>query len=68
MGRYFVPSKGISSWKELLVDPDNQWKPSYSAYELANCWEEAENLPSCVEKVFKKSNLPLFQDVNIRSR
>jgi len=65
MGNYFVPSKGIRSWKELLADPEKQWKPAYSAYELAICWEGAKNLPSCVEKVFKGSNISLFKDVKI---
>jgi hypothetical protein len=65
MVNYYVPSKGISSWQELLADPNKQWKPGYSAYELANCWEGVENLPTCVEEVFKNSNIPLFQKVKI---
>ncbi|MCH1624453.1 DUF6946 family protein [Ferdinandcohnia quinoae] len=65
MGKYFVPSKGADSWRKLLADPEKQWKPAYSAYELANCWEEAENLPPCVEKAFKSSDISLFQQVNI---
>jgi hypothetical protein len=65
MVKYFVPSKGPESWMEFLADSKKQWKASYSAYELANCWEGAENLPVCVEKVFKKSNIELFQDVQV---
>ena len=37
----------------------------YSAYALANCWEEANSLPFCVEKVFIESKLPLFNKVEV---
>ncbi|WP_409274981.1 DUF6946 family protein [Neobacillus sp. SCS-31] len=65
MGKYFVPTKGVESWRELLANPDTQWKEGCSAYELAHCWEYADNLPSCVVRVFKSSNIPLFQDVKV---
>jgi hypothetical protein len=65
MGKYFVPSKGAKSWREFLADPEKQWKKGYSAYELANCWENAKNFPSCIEKVFKQSELPLFKDIEL---
>ncbi|RSD28597.1 DUF6946 family protein [Mesobacillus subterraneus] len=65
MGKYFVPSKGAASWRELLADQDKHWKETYSAYELANCWEGAESLPGSVNNVFKKSGISLFQDVQI---
>ncbi len=65
MGNFFVPSNGPTSWRELLSDPDKQWKSGYSAYELANCWEEAIGLPSCVEKVFKQSQLSIFKNLEV---
>lgn len=65
MGNFFVPTKGIDSWRELLADSEKQWKQAYSAYELANCWEDAKNLPTCVENAFKRSKIPLFQLVNV---
>jgi hypothetical protein len=65
VGKFFVPSNGAISWREFLVDPEKQWEKGYSAYELANCWEDANNLPPCVEKVFKQSQLPLFNDVDV---
>ncbi|MGM0840274.1 MAG: DUF6946 family protein [Bacillota bacterium] len=65
MGKYFVPTKGIDSWKEFLADPEKQWKPSYSAYELAKSWERADNLPSSVERAFKNSDIPLFKNVKV---
>ena len=65
MGKIVVPSNGVLSWRDLLMDPQKQWKKGYSAYELANCWEPADNLPSCVERVFKQSQLELFNNVEI---
>jgi hypothetical protein len=65
MGKFFVPSHGAISWKEMLADPEKHWKKGYSAYELAHCWENASNLPSCVEKIFKQSQLPLFNNVEV---
>ncbi|WP_342615447.1 DUF6946 family protein [Peribacillus frigoritolerans] len=65
MGKFFVPSKGAMSWRECLADSEKQWKIGYSAYSLANCWEDANNLPFCIEKVFKQSKLPLFNNVEV---
>jgi hypothetical protein len=65
MRKFFVPSKGAISWREFLADPEKQWKKGYSAYELANCWEDANDFPSCVKKVFKQSQLPLFNNVEV---
>lgn len=63
--KFFVPSKGPESWMELLADSKKQWKASYSAYELAVCWQRAGNLPVCVENVFHKSNIEFFQNVQV---
>lgn len=49
----------------LLADHKKQWKKGYSAFELAYCWENARNLPNGVHKVFKKSGLTLFNDVQV---
>lgn len=62
MGKFFVPSQGALSWRDFLADPAKQWKQGYSAYELANCWENAVNIPTSVENVFKKSDLSLFEN------
>ncbi|MDQ0154695.1 DUF6946 family protein [Robertmurraya andreesenii] len=65
MGKYYVSTNGSESWKALLANPEKQWKAGYSAYELAHCWEGARNLPSCVERVFKQCQIPVFHDVEI---
>ena len=65
MGVIYVPSKGVSSWKELLADPTKHWKEGYSAIELAKAWEEASGFPHEVEQIFAKSGNDLFQDMEI---
>jgi len=42
------------------MDPVKQWKPGYSAYELAHSWENAGHFPEKVETVFENSGIPLF--------
>jgi hypothetical protein len=39
--RLFVPTHGASAWRRLLADPEKQWRPGKSAYELATAWEAA---------------------------
>jgi hypothetical protein len=41
MTRIFVPTMGPSDWRRLLADPEKQWKPGKSAFEMAVCWEAA---------------------------
>ncbi len=65
MGKFFVPSQGAMSWKDLLANPEKQWKKGNSAYELAYCWGNANNLPFCVDRAFKNSKLPLFKNVEV---
>ncbi|MGG1396898.1 hypothetical protein ABE288_03475 [Bacillus salipaludis] len=65
MVNYFIPTQGPESWKAFLADPIKQWKKGYSAYELAHCWEVANNLPCCVDKVFKHSEFTLFHNVEV---
>lgn len=65
MGNYFVPTDGPESWKKFLANPEKQWVAGYSALELAYCWEGATKLPACVDRVFKQSEIPVFQNVDV---
>ena len=56
MTKMYTPSGGPSDWKELLTDPEIQWRVGRSAYELAHCWEkEPDNIPKSIRNVFGKS-------------
>lgn len=63
MTKFYTPSKGPVSWKELLAEPDKHWKTGYSARSLAYCWEEAQGFPKSVTDVFKSSPFKLFHSV-----
>ena len=63
MAKFYISSKGSESWKELLAEPDKQWKTGYSARSLAYCWEEAQGFPKSVTDVFKSSSFKLFHSV-----
>jgi hypothetical protein len=39
--RLFAPTHSASDWRHLLADPEKQWRPGKSAYELAEAWEGA---------------------------
>ena len=41
----------------MLADPEKQWKKGYSARSLAYCWEETNDLPIEVRKVFDHSRI-----------
>ena len=63
MGKFFVPTTGTEEWKNLLADPEKQWRSGYSAKALACCWEEAGGFPKSVKGVFSQSDLEQFKEI-----
>ncbi|UZP66042.1 hypothetical protein N1030_10450 [Desulfovibrio mangrovi] len=66
VGKYksiFVPTTGPDDWRQLLAEPDKQWKTGCSAKELAYCWEMAEGFPAEVEAVLRSQ--PEFASLEI---
>ncbi len=57
-----VPSAGPNSWRELLREPDRQWRDGYSAKELARAWENAEGFPAEVSSLFMSAGPPALRD------
>jgi hypothetical protein len=51
MNKLYVPTSSPTDWQALLVEPEKQWKPGWSAYELAVAWEAANGFPGSVAKV-----------------
>lgn len=39
------PSKTAEDWKWALQDPEKQWRPGYSAWALAHCWQACHGFP-----------------------
>jgi len=65
MSKFYIPSDTPEDWKTLLADPDKHWKTGHSAKALAYCWQEADDFPRSVKKVFKNSGIDLFQDIRM---
>lgn len=55
----YIPEKEIEDWKELLADPDKQWKDGYSAKELAKYWHGKNEIPKEIHQLIHKGvNIP----------
>ena len=65
MGKIFRPTDGPEDWRARLSTPDKQWKTGYSARTLAYCWEDQNDFPESVKKVFNNSGLELFKDMEM---
>lgn len=65
MYKFFIPISKPEDWKTFLADPDKQWKTGYSAKTLAYCWQDANNFPESIRKVFKRSGFDLFQNIEL---
>ena len=65
MDKIYVPTKTPEDWKALLAEPNKQWKPGFSAMELAYCWEKANGFPECVKKTFNNSGIPIFEKAEL---
>lgn len=62
--KVFIPAQKPEDWKRFLAD-EKHWRKGYSAYELAYSWQEAQDFPPPVRKVFENSGFPLFGDVEL---
>lgn len=63
MNMIFIPATKPEDWRSLLAKPDLHWREGYSAMTLAYRWQEADGFPDCIERIFKESDIPLFEDV-----
>jgi len=65
MDKIFIPASKPEDWKRLLAEPEKHWKTGYSAKTLAYCWQEADGFPGDVKRVFRNSNIGLFQNAEL---
>lgn len=65
MSKFVIPINDPEDWKQLLAEPDKQWKTSYSAKSLAYSWQKANGFPRSVKRVFEDSGINLFQDAEM---
>ncbi|MCK5139976.1 MAG: hypothetical protein KAQ85_09060 [Thermodesulfovibrionia bacterium] len=65
MNKFFIPAHNPEDWKWLLSKPDRHWRKGSSARALAHCWHEAKCIPEDVISIFKKSGIPVFQNIEM---
>ena len=65
MNKIFVPTNKPEDWKPLLAEPEKHWKTGYSAKALAYSWQEANDFPGSLKKVFISSGVALFKNVEL---
>lgn len=59
--KIFIPATKPDDWKQLLADPEKQWKKGFSARSLAYSWQEANDIPKEVKEVLLK--VPEFKEL-----
>lgn len=65
MNKIYIPSDSPDRWKDLLAEPEKQWKVGYSARALAYCWQEADGFPESIVTTFQNSKIDLFENVEL---
>ena len=65
MDKFFIPAISPEDWKPLLAEPDKHWRTGYSAKSLAYRWQEANDFPAGVTKVFNDSGVKLFHNIKL---
>ncbi len=61
--KVLVPASSAEQWRQLLPDPEQQWKTGFSAKAVAHCWQEAEDLPESVRRVFRRHGIRPFRNL-----
>ena len=64
MNKIYIPTTKPEDWKPLLADPKH-WRSGYSAMALAYCWQDANGFPATVKRVFNKSKIKLFNNLDM---
>ncbi len=60
-GKIYIPATNPDDWKQLLAEPEKQWKKGFSARSMAYCWQEANGIPHDVINVLSQE--PDFRDI-----
>ena len=63
MPKIYVPITSMEEWKNLLADPEKQWRGGYSARTLAASWITADGFPPEIYELFETSGVPAFHSV-----
>jgi Domain of unknown function (DUF6946) len=59
----YVPISSPEEWKNLLVEPEKQWRTGYSARTLAHCWLASDGIPAELVSLFATSEVPALRRI-----
>lgn len=65
MKRIYVPTTSPEDWRQFLADPEKQWRSGYSARELAECWESADEFPTSIQTMLAGSEFPALCNLDL---
>lgn len=60
MPNFYIPTSGPDDWRQLLANPDKQWRTGCSAKTLAQSWEGAQGFPQEVSTLFEGAAPDVF--------
>lgn len=63
MSPIYIPTTRAEDWRALLADPQKQWRAGYSAKELAECWQRAEDFPPEFLRLFAGADNPALHQL-----
>ena len=62
---FYLPLKEADDWRQLLAEPETQWRDGYSAKSLAVTWLEADGFPKSIKNIFKKTQFQAFKNMEL---
>jgi len=66
MKKIYIPTRSADDWRQLLAEPNKQWRSGYSAKALASCWEASNHeFPGEIKKIFNSSMFPHLQKLEL---
>lgn len=60
----YIPTQSPDDWRNQLADPAKHWRPNYSAWELASCWEAANGFPASLRAMFASAENPALRKLD----
>ena len=59
----YVPISSPEEWKNLLAEPEKQWRTGYSARTLAHCWLASDGIPTELVSLLATSEVPALRRI-----
>lgn len=59
----YAPISSPEEWKNLLAEPEKQWRTGYSARTLAHCWLASDGIPAEITSLLATSQVPALRRI-----